>query len=140
MSKKRVLIVGGTGYLGQHLLQSFADAHSQLDLAFTHHSAPPQPLLNAFPNALSFPLDLRTCHGLDAISHSFAQVFYDYLFPHLSLPNALHSANYYSNPIYLLFASAVLHFPKLVIYTLYFCGFFCILSDCFERTSCYWIG
>ncbi|XP_047978132.1 methionine adenosyltransferase 2 subunit beta-like [Salvia hispanica] len=73
MSKKRVLIVGGTGYLGQHLLQSFADADSQLDLAFTHHSAPPQPLLNAIPHALSFPLDLRTCHGLDAISHPFAQ-------------------------------------------------------------------
>ncbi|KAL1546433.1 methionine adenosyltransferase 2 subunit beta-like [Salvia divinorum] len=73
MRKKRLLIVGGTGYLGQHLLQSFADADSQLDLAFTHHSAPPHALLNAIPHAHSFRLDLRTCDGLNAISDSFGQ-------------------------------------------------------------------
>ncbi|KAL0412002.1 UNVERIFIED_CONTAM: dTDP-4-dehydrorhamnose reductase [Sesamum latifolium] len=77
MSKKRVLIVGGTGYLGQHLLQSFAedpDPKSPLALAFTHHSSPPpQPLLNAIPQALPFHVDLRTGSGLDAISHKFGQ-------------------------------------------------------------------
>ncbi|KAK4382111.1 dTDP-4-dehydrorhamnose reductase [Sesamum angolense] len=77
MSKKRVLIVGGTGYLGQHLLQSLAkdpDPKLPLALAFTHHSSPPpQPLLNAIPQALPFHVDLRTGSGLDAISHAFGQ-------------------------------------------------------------------
>lgn len=77
MSKKRVLIVGGTGYLGQHLLQSFADdsgSNSPLDLAFSHHSAPPpQALLDAFPRARPFPVDLRTGNGLDVISDEFGQ-------------------------------------------------------------------
>ncbi|KAL2251728.1 UNVERIFIED_CONTAM: dTDP-4-dehydrorhamnose reductase [Sesamum indicum] len=77
MSKKRVLIVGGTGYLGQHLLQSFSedsDPKSPLALGFTHHSSPPpQPLLDAIPQAIPFHVDLRTGGGLDAISHAFGQ-------------------------------------------------------------------
>ncbi|XP_051144204.1 uncharacterized protein LOC127260513 isoform X2 [Andrographis paniculata] len=77
MSKKRILIVGGTGYLGQHLLQFFSDDSrwtSPVDIAFTHHSAPPsQALLNAIPRARPFPVDLRTGNGLDAISHAFGQ-------------------------------------------------------------------
>lgn len=77
MSKKRVLIVGGTGYLGQHLLQSFAhnpDADSPFSLAFTHNSTAPHALLNAIPHALPFRLDLRTCDGLNAISDAFGKV------------------------------------------------------------------
>lgn len=71
-----MLIVGGTGYLGQHLLQSFSqnpDADSPFSLAFTHHSAPPHALLSAIPHALPFRLDLTTCDGLDAISDAFGQ-------------------------------------------------------------------
>ncbi|KAI3449174.1 hypothetical protein Pfo_005839 [Paulownia fortunei] len=77
MSKKRVLVVGGTGYLGQHLLQSFAgnpEANSSLALAFTHRSIPPpDALLNAIPHALPFHVDLSTGDGLNAISHAFGQ-------------------------------------------------------------------
>ncbi|KAL3814859.1 hypothetical protein ACJIZ3_016127 [Penstemon smallii] len=73
MSKKRLLIVGGTGYLGQHLLQSFT-VHSPFALAFTHHSVPPpHALLDAIPHALPFQVDLRSGDGLDAVSHAFGQ-------------------------------------------------------------------
>ncbi|XP_021902344.1 methionine adenosyltransferase 2 subunit beta [Carica papaya] len=75
MSKKRVLVVGGTGYLGQHLLQGFSDINgSPYDVAFTHHSfPPPHSLLHAFPSSLAFPLDLKTGHGFDGISRRFGQ-------------------------------------------------------------------
>ncbi|CAN4125718.1 unnamed protein product [Withania somnifera] len=47
MSSKKVLIVGGTGYLGQHLLQQFTVIQDTLpyalSLAFTYHT---NPLLN----------------------------------------------------------------------------------------------
>ncbi|KAL0294445.1 UNVERIFIED_CONTAM: hypothetical protein Sradi_6887200 [Sesamum radiatum] len=73
----QVLIIGGTGYSAQHLLQSFAEdpePKSPLALAFTHHSSPPpQPLLNVNPQALLFNIDLRTDSGLDAISHVLSQ-------------------------------------------------------------------
>lgn len=79
MSLKRVLIVGGTGYLGQHLLQSLGisyEAHPPLSLAFTHNTEPPpQLLLNALPHVLPFHVDMRTGDGLDAISNLFGQVF-----------------------------------------------------------------
>lgn len=77
MSKKRVLVVGGTGYLGQHLLQGFSDINgSPYDVAFTHHSfPPPHSLLHAFPSSLAFPLDLKTGHGFDGISRRFGQVW-----------------------------------------------------------------
>src|SRR5262245_58094791 len=78
MNKRRVLVVGGTGYLGQHLLQSFADDSGpscSLALAFTHHSvSPPRALLDAIPQALPFHVDLRNGNGLDAICHAFGQV------------------------------------------------------------------
>ena len=46
-----MLVVGGSGYLGQHLLAALAPATDRLDVAFTHHSqAPPQPLLDALPS------------------------------------------------------------------------------------------
>jgi dTDP-4-dehydrorhamnose reductase len=73
MSKK-ILIVGGTGYLGQHLLQS----HSHdLTVAFTYHSTPiPQPLLDAFPHSQSFHVDLKSGIGFEPISNAFGQVFF----------------------------------------------------------------
>ncbi|KAL6981900.1 hypothetical protein U1Q18_023518 [Sarracenia purpurea var. burkii] len=79
MSRKRVLVVGGTGYLGQHLLQALSkiqgsEGTSSYDLAFTYHSnPPPPPLLRAIPQPLAFHLDLRTGHGFDAISQAFGQ-------------------------------------------------------------------
>lgn len=82
MSKKKVLIVGGTGYLGQHLLQGYAEIKgSPYDLAFTHHSTPPpQALLNAISGSLAFPVDLKSGQGFEAISNAFGQVS---LLPHL---------------------------------------------------------
>ncbi|KAM2200696.1 hypothetical protein ACFX1R_000614 [Malus domestica] len=77
-SKKRVLVVGGTGCLGQHVLQWFSEiegitATTPFGLAFTHHSSPPpQALLDAFPQLLHFHIDLKTGHGFQAISQTFA--------------------------------------------------------------------
>ncbi|KAL6635399.1 hypothetical protein ACP70R_028070 [Stipagrostis hirtigluma subsp. patula] len=72
--RKRVLVVGGSGYLGQHLLAALAAAPDRLDVAFTHHrEAPPQRLLDALPSLRAFRADLRSGDGLDAISASFGQ-------------------------------------------------------------------
>ncbi|KAM1818889.1 hypothetical protein ACFX11_000636 [Malus domestica] len=77
-SKKRVLVVGGTGCLGQHVLQWFSEiegitATTPFGLALTHHSSPPpQALLDAFPQLLHFHIDLKTGHGFQAISQTFA--------------------------------------------------------------------
>ncbi|GJM87489.1 hypothetical protein PR202_ga03449 [Eleusine coracana subsp. coracana] len=35
--KRRVLVVGGSGYLGQHLLAALASACHGLDVAFTYN-------------------------------------------------------------------------------------------------------
>jgi hypothetical protein len=70
--RKRVLVVGGSGYLGQHLL---ASACHDLDVAFTYNrESPPQPLLDALPSLRAFRVDLRSGHGLEAISASFGEV------------------------------------------------------------------
>ncbi|XP_045800267.1 methionine adenosyltransferase 2 subunit beta [Trifolium pratense] len=80
MSKKKILIVGGTGYLGQHLLQSYnanqtSQSHSyDLTVAFTYHSTPlPQPLLDAFPDSQSFHVDFKSAIGFESISNAFGQ-------------------------------------------------------------------
>lgn len=74
MSKKKIVVTGGTGYLGQHLLQAYADGNAY-DLAFTYHSTPlPRPLLEAFPSSLPFQVDLKTGNGFEAISNAFGQV------------------------------------------------------------------
>ena len=80
MSKKKVLIVGGTGYLGQHLLQAYTHINgAPYDLAFTHHSSPPpQVLLDAVSGSLAFPLDLKSGNGFDAILNTFGQVSSQY--------------------------------------------------------------
>lgn len=79
--KKKVLVIGGTGYLGQHLLQQLSNntlIQQPFSLAFTHHSTlPPQPLLQAIhSNCLTFPLDLQNGDGFDAITSTFGQVFF----------------------------------------------------------------
>ncbi|KFK30633.1 hypothetical protein AALP_AA6G007300 [Arabis alpina] len=76
MEKTKVVIVGGTGYLGQHLLQAFAgnNGGDRYDVAFTHHSCPLPPLLlDAFPHFPSFPVDLKSGVGLHSISQNFGQ-------------------------------------------------------------------
>ncbi|XP_072969159.1 uncharacterized protein [Typha angustifolia] len=79
--KKRVLVVGGSGYLGQHILEALAtsaggggDCDCDYDVAFTHHRPiPPQDLLQAISPVRAFHVDISTGHGLDAISASFGQ-------------------------------------------------------------------
>ncbi|GMH21707.1 hypothetical protein Nepgr_023549 [Nepenthes gracilis] len=74
MCRKKVLVVGGTGYLGQHLLQGFSEIQSPAyDLAFTFLSNLPQKLLDAVPHSLPFRVDLRSGHGFDSIFQSFGQ-------------------------------------------------------------------
>ncbi|KVH91139.1 dTDP-4-dehydrorhamnose reductase [Cynara cardunculus var. scolymus] len=77
-NKKRLLIIGGTGYLGQHLLQCFSDFPKPFDfdlsMAFTHHSSPPPHLLLQYvPHAAHFQVNLQTGQGFDSISHTFGQ-------------------------------------------------------------------
>lgn len=78
MSAKKILIVGGRGYLGQHLLQQFTAIQETLpyalSLAFTYHTnPPPERLLKAIRQALPFHVDLRTGNGFDDISQNFGQ-------------------------------------------------------------------
>ncbi|XP_051209554.1 uncharacterized protein [Lolium perenne] len=71
--RKRVLVVGGSGYLGQHLLAALASA-GDVDVAFTHHrDAAPLQLLEALPGVRAFRVDLRSGDGLEAVSASFGQ-------------------------------------------------------------------
>lgn len=80
--KVKVLVVGGTGYLGQHLLQAYDHVilisngnGYAFDLAFTHHSSPPPHLLvNAIPSSIYFQVDLKTGVGFEAIFNTFGQV------------------------------------------------------------------
>lgn len=75
MTRKRILVVGGTGYLGQHLLQAFSEVPDPpYDLAFTYRSNLPRALLDAFPRSLAFHVDLQSGGGLDAVSQAFGQV------------------------------------------------------------------
>ncbi|PKI45405.1 hypothetical protein CRG98_034210 [Punica granatum] len=83
--KKRMLVVGGTGYLGQHLLQGLSDA---FDLAFTYHSHLPKLLLDSIPHSLAFRVDLQTGQGLDAIAQSFGQPDFVVNCAALSIPRA----------------------------------------------------
>lgn len=89
MGGKRVLIVGCTGYLGQHVLQGLSEIQgNQYDLAFTYNSQPPQALLDAVPQSLAFHVDLRTGDGLEAISQTFGEPDVIVNCAALSLPRA----------------------------------------------------
>ncbi|KAI3693353.1 hypothetical protein L6452_33188 [Arctium lappa] len=77
-NKKKLLIIGGTGYLGQHLLQSISESDKSFDfnlsMAFTYHSSPPSHLLlQSVPQAIHFQVDLQTGQGFDSISRTFGQ-------------------------------------------------------------------
>uniref|UniRef100_A0A7N0ZQT3 RmlD-like substrate binding domain-containing protein n=1 Tax=Kalanchoe fedtschenkoi TaxID=63787 RepID=A0A7N0ZQT3_KALFE len=74
MSKKKVLVIGGTGYLGQHLLQGLtASEDPPYYVAFTFASSLPAALIRAFPHALGFHVDLATGQGLEVIPETFGQ-------------------------------------------------------------------
>ncbi|KAE8733336.1 methionine adenosyltransferase 2 subunit beta isoform 2 [Hibiscus syriacus] len=75
MGTKKVLVVGGTGYLGQHLLQGFSEIQgiTPYELAFTYNSFPPRPLLDSFPGSLAFHVDLKAGAGFHFISHQFGK-------------------------------------------------------------------
>ncbi|VAI26559.1 unnamed protein product [Triticum turgidum subsp. durum] len=62
MESKRVLVVGGSGYLGQHLLTALAAG------------AALRALLNALPSIRTFCANLRSGDGLEAVSTFFGQV------------------------------------------------------------------
>lgn len=70
-----MLVVGGTGYLGQHLLLGLSEIKPQFEIAYTHHSNPnpPHPLIQALPQAQSFSVDLRSGEGFDSVSAAFGQ-------------------------------------------------------------------
>ncbi|KAH7429580.1 hypothetical protein KP509_09G057100 [Ceratopteris richardii] len=63
-----IVVVGGSGYLGMHLLQSLSIHFRRL--AFTYFSHPPSPALcAAIPHARPFAVDLRSGDGFSSISN-----------------------------------------------------------------------
>ncbi|KAI0509988.1 hypothetical protein KFK09_010588 [Dendrobium nobile] len=74
--RKRVLVIGGSGYLGQHLLDGLAKADNEtpFDLAFTHHRPiPPPELIDAISPVYPFRVDVRTGEGFESISNTFGK-------------------------------------------------------------------
>jgi nucleoside-diphosphate-sugar epimerase len=71
-----VVVVGGSGYLGLHLLAELAKCHAhKYRVAYTYHSQPPSPQLQQhLPNVKSFQVDLVSGHGLDSISSALGFV------------------------------------------------------------------
>lgn len=66
-----ILLVGGSGYLGLHVLEALASSSSPCGytLAYTYNShAAPADLVEKFPGVLAFRLDLRSGEGLEEIS------------------------------------------------------------------------
>lgn len=75
MNSKKVLVIGGTGYLGQHLLQGLAAIDDpSYYVAFTFASSLPVALIRAAPRALAFHVDLATGKGLEVIPETFGLV------------------------------------------------------------------
>lgn len=90
MARKKVVVVGGTGYLGQHILEAMkrenqrrrmngdgGDGGEEMpwDLAFTHNRPiPPPELIEAISPVQSFRVDLSSGEGFDAISATFGHV------------------------------------------------------------------
>lgn len=72
-----MLVVGGTGYLGQHVLLSLSRIKDSApyDLAFTYHSNSNllEPLLDAIPHSHAFHVDLATGDGFQSIASKFGQ-------------------------------------------------------------------
>lgn len=69
------MVVGGTGYLGQHLLSGLSEIDGvPYDIAFTYHSFAPEDLLGALPHLLAFQVDLKSGQGFDTVAENFGQV------------------------------------------------------------------
>ncbi|KAG0593959.1 hypothetical protein M758_UG035400 [Ceratodon purpureus] len=69
--KKVVLVGGGSGYLGLHVLEALACAPCDYTLAYTYNSHPaPADLVEKLPNVLAFRLNLRSGEGMEEISKS----------------------------------------------------------------------
>lgn len=70
--KKAILLVGGSGYLGLHVLEALASSPlCDYTLAYTYNSHPaPAQLVEKLPNVVAFRLDLRNGDGLHEISKS----------------------------------------------------------------------
>lgn len=72
-----ILLVGGSGYLGLHVLEALASSSSPCGytLAYTYNShAAPANLVEKFPSVLAFRLDLRSGEGLEEISKALDTV------------------------------------------------------------------
>jgi hypothetical protein len=69
-----VLVVGGSGYLGLHILHSLASSASRFRIAFTYFSDPPPPLSPDLCPAQGFKVDLRSGLGFSSISEQLGSV------------------------------------------------------------------
>lgn len=93
MGKTFVVVVGGSGYLGLHLLQSLtSNPEKPYDVAFTYHSRPPPAALFDAIGALpAFKVDLQSGEGLDTISATLGQPHVVVNCAALSVPRACES-------------------------------------------------
>lgn len=67
--RKVILLVGGSGYLGLHVLEALASSDYTLAYTYNSHPAPAQ-----LPNVLAFHLNLRNGDGLDAMAMALGTV------------------------------------------------------------------
>ncbi|KAL4191672.1 hypothetical protein AMTRI_Chr07g31060 [Amborella trichopoda] len=74
MGRPVVLVVGGSGYLGQHLLQEMIEmqGNNAFNVGFTYNSNP-QCFDSMKPMFQSFRVDLQTGQGLDSISTTLGE-------------------------------------------------------------------
>lgn len=89
--RKRILVVGGSGYLGQHLLHELYTAcgETPFDIAFTHHRPlPPPELIRSLSGVVPFRVDLRNGVGLESISATFGKPHVIINCAALSIPRA----------------------------------------------------
>ncbi|KAH9303280.1 hypothetical protein KI387_014863, partial [Taxus chinensis] len=93
MGKTIVLVVGGSGYVGLHLLQYLSTLSDKpYDLAFTYHShPPPQSLFDAIGPVHAFNVDLQSGEGFDDISATLGQPHVVVNCAALSVPRACES-------------------------------------------------
>ena len=76
MWKTLAMVVGGSGYLGLHLLHSVTTlVDNPYEIAFTYHShRPPPTLFDTNVPLHAFKVDLQSGEGLDSISATLGQV------------------------------------------------------------------
>lgn len=68
--RKVILLVGGSGYLGLHVLEALASSDYTLAYTYNSHPSPAAQL----PNVLAFHLNLRNGDGLDAMAKALGTV------------------------------------------------------------------